>query len=262
MRILVSNDDGIDAGGLRALVANIADMGEVVVVAPHEQRSASSHGISIRGKLVAKQVDMGHPHVTAYSLTGTPVDCVKWAVCELSGDRPFDLMLSGINEGRNLASDVLYSGTVAAAGEAALQHIPAVALSLDGPPFAYEEAARAVRLWIDRINWHELGSDVFLNVNLPQHPNPNKWQATTLGTRGYRDYFRRQSDEHGNAYYRYVGEVAEQDDRADVDTEAVRAGYISVTPMRYRFTHDELVEKLRTRQMTQQQSQAGENLHG
>ncbi|MCL6515518.1 5'/3'-nucleotidase SurE [Alicyclobacillus sp.] len=240
MRILISNDDGVRAPGIRAIAAAMARIGEVCVVAPDRQRSASSHGISFHRPLYVEPVALGVGEAEAYAVSGTPVDCVKWAVTVLGRRRPFDWMVSGINEGANLAADVLYSGTVAAAGEAALQHIPAVALSLCGPPWPFEEAAEAalhlIRWLQSRGPWP---ADTFLNVNLPARSLPNApWKATVLGVRGYRDAFREEADEAGRVCFRYAGEAVEELGGPGTDVIAVRSGCISVTPLRYRFTNE------------------------
>jgi 5'-nucleotidase len=183
--------------------------------------------------------------VTAYRISGTPVDCVKWAVCEAAGDRGFDLMLSGINEGPNLATDVLYSGTVAAAGEAALQGLPAIALSLVGPPFRFEQAAQAaLRLAraASRLTWPP---DTFLNVNLPSiNPHKASWRVTPLGARKYRDRFLRIAGDDAATIWRYAGEALVDDGDENTDVAAIRDGCVAITPLRYRFTADDFLDVL------------------
>ncbi|MCL6453792.1 MAG: 5'/3'-nucleotidase SurE [Alicyclobacillus sp.] len=245
MRILISNDDGIGAPGLDALVRAVARVGEVVVVAPDRQRSATSHGISLFRPLTPQAHDFGLANVTAYALTGTPADCVKWAVCECAGERGFDVMFSGINEGANLATDVLYSGTVAAAGEAALQGIPAAALSLSGPPWPFEQAAKRACELLERVRWSELGPDNFLNVNIPAKQPLGPFRATILGARTFRDRFERKVDAHGVTSYLYAGEETSEPEQGETDTRALAAGCVSVTPLCYRFTNESLQSTLR-----------------
>ncbi|RIV25690.1 5'/3'-nucleotidase SurE [Alicyclobacillaceae bacterium I2511] len=237
MRILISNDDGIHAPGIRALLKVVADLGEVVVVAPDGQRSASSHGISLHGQLQAQPVSLGYGHVTGFALTGTPVDCVKWAISVVNHGRPFDLMFSGINEGANLATDVLYSGTVAAAGEAALLHTPAIAFSLVGPPFPFTEAADTALRIIQQVSLETLPADTFLNVNIPaKQASTDKWTITKLGARSYKDEFVTQTNAHGQVVYRYSGEPLDGPMDEDTDVAAIMRREISMTPLRYRFT--------------------------
>lgn len=247
MRILMSNDDGIDAPGIRAFVEAIAtlrELEEIVVVAPDRQRSASSHGISLYQRLYPEKVDYHLAKVTAYKLSGTPVDCVKWAVSTQVKNKGFDLMLSGINEGPNLASDVLYSGTVAAAGEAALQHIPALAFSLVGPEFDFRAAAKESRKIVTRLTDFQFPPDTFLNINLPGTLSENAWVVTELGVRSYRDEFRTGVDDDGRTYYRYHGEVVEETGGDKTDVRVVERNQISITPLRYEFTNHQMIGTL------------------
>ncbi|MCL6637830.1 MAG: 5'/3'-nucleotidase SurE [Alicyclobacillus sp.] len=269
MRLLLSNDDGVFAPGLRALAQAAAKIGEVWVVAPDRQRSASSHGISARQPLLVEPVDIGIPQIRAFAVSGTPVDCVKWAITVIGRNHPFDWMFSGINEGANLATDVLYSGTVAAAGEAALQHVPALALSLCGPPFPFQSAAAAclkLFAWIQHWSWPP---DTFLNVNLPaQQPDRAAWQFTALGARGYSDVFVC-ADEHDQTatqipqqrtVYHYAGEALDELDGPGTDVDAVRSGAVSITPLQYHFTHETWLQELQQQALARVQK--GENNRG
>ena len=210
------------------------------MVAPDRQRSATSHSIALFRPLYVERVDLGVPGVEAHSVSGTPVDCVKWAIVELGQERPFDLVLSGINEGQNLATDVLYSGTVAAAGEAALQGIPAIALSLAGPPYPFTAAAQAARQLAHhfaRLSW---SPDTFLNINMPPHGlETAEWVVTELGARKYRDAFERLTDDEGRVMYKYAGEALQETGGDQTDVAALCRGCISITPLRYRFTNFE-----------------------
>lgn len=245
MRILISNDDGIHAPGIRALLEVVSDLGEVVVVAPDGQRSASSHGISLHGQLQAHPVSLGYSHIKGFALTGTPVDCVKWAISVVNEGQPFDLMFSGINEGANLATDVLYSGTVAAAGEAALLHTPAIAFSLVGPPFPFTEAAETARRIIQQVSMESLPADTFLNVNIPgKRASTDKWTITKLGACSYKDEFVAQTDAKGQVVYRYSGEALDGPTEHDSDVAAIMRREISLTPLRYRFTDYATVKSL------------------
>jgi 5'-nucleotidase len=245
MRILISNDDGIFAKGIQALAHEISKHAQVCVVAPDSQRSASSHGISLNRALSVNAVDFGSEQITAYSVSGTPVDCVKWGVVMLGRKQPFDLMLSGINEGTNLATDVLYSGTVAAAGEAALQGIPSIAFSLKGPPFPFEDAAKTATDLTLFFADKKFPADTFLNVNLPPlHVRSAKWCATELGARGFTNDFIQKTDESGNIGYLYSGEELEELGSDRTDVKALRRGEISITPLRYRFTNDLFLDSL------------------
>lgn len=245
MRILISNDDGIHAEGIKALCKALNQHAELVVVAPNQQRSASSHGISLHRAIQVDEVNTDFASI-AYQTSGTPVDCVKWAMAMLHPQQPFDLMLSGINAGANLATDVLYSGTIAAAGEASLQGVKSIALSLVGPPFHFEEAAVCTYDIIEQLRNVEVPSDTFLSVNFPASADPNKLRWTTLGVRTYHDKYRIEVDESGQQVYRYGGDIIDERGEGDTDVEAIRDGYISVTPLRYRFLNEEFYQKMKS----------------
>lgn len=246
MRILVSNDDGIYAPGIFELARAMSVFGEVVVVAPDGQRSASSHGISLHKPIYAKQVDLGLEGVEAWSLTGTPVDCVKWGAVMLSRTEKFDLMVAGINEGANMATDVLYSGTVAAAGEGGLQGIPSIAFSIVGPPYPFEEAATAAVELVRKLKYVKFPPDTFLNVNFPARGiSTAPWCITQLGARSYRSDFVMVTDPQGQSCYRHAGEELEETRGENADVKALRRNEISITPLSYRFTNHEMLDSLK-----------------
>lgn len=246
MRILVSNDDGIAAPGIQALTQALAPLGEVVVVAPDRQRSAASHSISIHNRLYVDEVRLPVAGAVGYAVSGTPVDCVKWAAVTLGQDQPFDFMVSGINEGPNLATDVLYSGTVAAAGEAALLGMKAAAFSLIGPKFPFDAAANVARRIVDRFVRYHWPADTFLNVNLPPECESASWHVVPLGARGYHNIFHKKVDPDGRTYYRHAGEAV--DDLGDTltDSQVLQAGGISLTPLTYRFTNETILVSLKS----------------
>lgn len=249
MHILVSNDDGIKAEGIIALVRELAKEHQVTVVAPGRQRSATSHSMSLFRTLYIEEASFPVPGVTAYQLSGTPVDCVKWAMSELRDvqGQSFDLMVSGINAGWNLATDVLYSGTVAAAGEACLQQTKAIALSLCGHrAFAFDAAARIVQPFLNAAATWALPADTFLSVNLPEGDLSDcAWYATRLGVRRYKNEFRRVEEADGTIGYRYAGEILDEVDSDDTDLAVVKRGQISVTPLQYHFTNDGFLDSLK-----------------
>ncbi|GGJ07297.1 5'-nucleotidase SurE [Alicyclobacillus cellulosilyticus] len=250
MRILVSNDDGIAAAGIRALAEAMATLGDVWVVAPQHQRSASSHAISLHHTIKIQQVDIGIAGVqAAFAVDGTPVDCVKWAIVEFGKKAPFDLMVAGINAGKNLATDVLYSGTVAAAGEAGLHGVRSIAFSLAGPPYPFSEAAE-VALAICRAAVHiPLPPDTFLSVNFPPAQIKSApWRITRLGVRRFHDRFELLEREGDLCHVRYQGDELTAAEAEDADIRALARGEVSITPLCYHFTHDEMVERLRTDQ--------------
>ncbi|WP_083511460.1 5'/3'-nucleotidase SurE [Alicyclobacillus acidiphilus] len=244
MRILISNDDGIDADGIRALTTVMATVGDVTVVAPDTQRSASSHGISLHRPIVVKE--RGVPGaVEAYQTSGTPVDCVKWALATLHRQNPFDIVLSGINEGANLATDILYSGTVAIAGEAALQGVKAIAFSHVGPPFDFAIAADVSKIIFELIYPITLPPDTFINVNIPLLEGTPTWTWTDVGVRRYHDVFTLELDAEGRQVYRYGGDLIDLPGEGETDIRAVANGQVSLTPLRFGFTHQEFLNQLR-----------------
>lgn len=243
MRILISNDDGIRAPGLAALTRVMSDVAQVTVVAPDRQRSASSHGISLHHGIRVEEHRVDGA-IAAYSTSGTPVDCAKWALAQLHRENPFDLVLSGINAGANLATDVLYSGTIAVAGEAALQGVKAIALSAVGPPFDFERASDICKSMFDMLKTVAFPSDSFLSVNIPPNADASKYRFTTLGVRKYHDIFTIELDSEGRQVYRYGGDLVDEQGNGALDVDAIDNGFISLTPLKYSFTDSEFFTML------------------
>lgn len=249
--ILLTNDDGIRAAGLRALAAAFAERygDRLLIVAPEAERSAVGHGITMRGPLrVGRYTGFG-PAVPAYAVAGTPVDCVKLAVCELA-TTDIALVCAGVNHGANLGTDVFYSGTVSAAREAAIMDIPAIAVSAvpSGPSGFRLAAATAVRLATAALD-RRLPPRTLLNVNVPPWAGPDDDRAaaagedasptpeirvTRLGFSRYADSYQtaRPASADGEGYYLLSTErPAERDDAAGTDIGAIRRGQISITPV-------------------------------
>ena len=229
--ILVTNDDGIDAPGIRALAAAVRGRGEVVVVAPDGNRSASGHAITLtqRISVSARQVE---PGIRGFAVGGTPVDAVKLALEQLLPGPP-DLVLSGVNHGSNLGRDVFYSGTVSAAMEAAFMGAPAVAVSLAERGGAHMvEAAAFVAWWLDHA-YRPLPRGVFYNVNLPPlgAAAPPALRVTRLGERHYLNEFQRQPPSAGRDWYVMAGMAEETREAPETDVGAIAAGFVSVTPL-------------------------------
>jgi 5'-nucleotidase len=239
--ILVSNDDGVGAPGIVALAQALREVADVVVAAPDRERSATSHSISLDRPLRVDELDPG-----VFAIDGTPVDCVYLAVLHLV-PRPPALCVSGINSGYNLGSDVFYSGTVAAALEAALRGVPAIAFSLErhrpqdfGPAAAF---ARALVAEVLARGQGAIPRGALLNVNMPAGPLSG-FQVTRLGQRVYRDQVVVREDLRGRAYYWIGGPEEEGTDAPGSDCTAVRAGLASVTPLALDLTHGPLVQEI------------------
>jgi 5'-nucleotidase len=239
--ILVTNDDGVSAPGIRAAVEALRELGDVIVAAPDRERSAASHSISLDRPLRVDQVEEG-----VYSIDGTPVDCVYLALLHLVPRKPA-LCVSGINNGYNLGSDVFYSGTVAGAVEAALRGVPAMALSLErrSPPDFTQAAAFLSSLAAEAIarGPTAIPEASLLSVNFPAGPIRG-YQVTFLGRRVYRDQVDVRQDLRGRSYYWIGGPEENATDLPGSDCSAVRSGLASVTPLGLDLTHTGLMGEL------------------
>jgi 5'-nucleotidase len=225
--VLLSNDDGVYAKGMLTLREALLSWADVVVVAPEREQSASSHRITLAGPLRHEEVSAG-----VHAVDGTPADCVYVAL-NLKGLLPRrpDLVLSGINHGLNLAHDVVYSGTVAAAREGALRGVRAMAISAErGAKF--ELVALHAQPLIKRALECEVasGPPLLLNVNYPA-PEPKGVLACRLGRRDYIDTVEVRTDPRGRSYYWIGGPVSKHDASEGADTTAIDAGFVSVTPL-------------------------------
>lgn len=247
MRILLTNDDGITAPGIKALWSELASIAEIVVVAPDSERSATSQAITVHHPIRVDQHCIEIPHICAWRIGGTPTDCVKIAVESLLDKRP-DLVVSGINQGPNLGTDVLYSGTVSAAIEAVLHGIPAIAVSLDSwEDFDFRPAARFVKRLINYMTTNSLPPDTLLNVNVPGK-NESDFagvEITKLGTRQYVNTFDKRTDPRGRTYYWMGGSVVDSNNDEDTDVVAIKQSKISVTPIHFDLTNYNIMGILR-----------------
>jgi 5'-nucleotidase len=232
--ILVSNDDGIRAAGIRALEAALAPLGEVWVVAPDREQSAASHSLSLYRPLRVETIDERH-----FAIDGTPTDAVNLAINGIMKRKP-DLVVSGINHGGNLGDDITYSGTVSAAMEGTLLGVPSIAVSLvshDQPDFsaAAAFAAALARALSDR----GLPRDTLLNVNVPALPAAELrgYRVTRQGKRRYGDALVEHLDPRGRKYFWIGGEDLGFVPAEGTDCTAVAGGYISITPLHLDLTN-------------------------
>lgn len=226
MRILITNDDGIFSEGLRELADAMTAHGEVVVVAPDREQSASGHSLTLNRPLRLQKV---REHW--YAVDGTPTDCVNMAVHGLLKEAPPDLVVSGINFGVNMGDDVTYSGTVSAAFEACLHSIPAVAFSQEiAEGFSFAKGAEAAREIVRALLAQELPRDLLLNVNFPAQAHKGlRW--TKLGKRFYEQSIVEKTDPMGRKYYWISGQPRWELEQEGTDHRAVSTGYVSVTPL-------------------------------
>ena len=234
MRILISNDDGIRAAGIQALEAALAPLGDVWVVAPDREQSASSHSLSLHRPLRVEQLDARH-----FAVDGTPTDAINLAINGIMKERP-DLVVSGINHGGNLGDDITYSGTVSAAMEGTLLGVPSVAVSLVTREAADFGAAAAfsARLAL-LLSERSVPRDTLLNVNVPALPAEQLrgYVITRQGKRRYGDALVEHLDPRGRRYYWIGGDDLGFVPAEGTDCTAVAGGYISITPLHLDLTN-------------------------
>lgn len=239
MRILVTNDDGIHAPGLRALVARLSEVAEVIVIAPERQQSATGHAITLHKPLRMEPAEV-EGAVAAFASNGTPADCV---ILGTLSDLPRpEIIMSGINAGANMGEEVLYSGTASAAMEGALQGFPSVALSVAAYTDVFYDCAAALARDLAATLYRErpLPPDTFLNVNVPNLTAADLRAPllTRLGRRRYSNTLTKHEDPRGRPYYWFSGAPVESERGPGTDLAAVAEGHISVTPVHFDLTGD------------------------
>lgn len=239
--ILVSNDDGVHAAGLKRLVASLRVLGRVVIVAPDQERSAASHSITLHRPLRVERVRRD-----VYSVDGTPTDCIMLAIHEILDDMP-DLVVSGINHGANLGDDIHYSGTVSAAYEGGIMGIASMAVSLVGRgKLKLAKAGEVAALIAKRVLKDGLPRGVILNVNVPNIPSRDVKGIvfTKQGKRNYGGVIVEKEDPRGRKYYWIGGDEQGFEDIPGSDCNAVLDGFVSVTPLRVNLTDGATLKKL------------------
>jgi 5'-nucleotidase len=247
LKILLTNDDGIRAPGIRALWEALKEIADIVVAAPAQQQSATGHSITVYHPIWVTEHSFNDPRVSGWRIGGTPADSVKIALDTLMTEKP-DLVVSGINHGPNLATDVLYSGTVSAAVEGAMHGIPAIAISLasyDSTDFS--PAAAFCRTLVQQIIERKMPSFSLLNVNVPP-VSTAKIQGvsiTKLGRIEYENAFEKRTDPHGRTYYWMAGTPVQTNNAYDTDVFAIQEQKISVTPIHFDLTDYPLLNQLR-----------------
>jgi len=242
MRVLVSNDDGHDSPGIRALAAALEPIAEVWMVAPDREQSAASHAISLHRPLRVHAVGERR-----WAVDGTPTDCIYVAMNHFMKDARPDLVVSGINKGANLADDVTYSGTVAAAMEGALFKVPSIAFSLASRTRTWDfpHAAAFARKLVDSVVARPLPKGALLNVNVPDGPVKG-FALTKLGKRSYGQVVDERVDPRGRRYYWIGGDEQGHENLAGSDCNATYdLGLVSITPLNLDLTHHKLLDELR-----------------
>lgn len=247
--ILVTNDDGITAPGIKNLVEAVKDLGDVVVVAPDKPQSGMGHAITIGVPLRLNKVDDLFEGVESWQTSGTPVDCVKLAVDKILHRKP-DICLSGINHGANHSINVIYSGTMSAAMEAAIEGIPSIGFSL--LDYRFEADFSASRHFVRKIVKSLLGKKLekhfLLNVNIPAVPT-DLMAGIKVCKQAYAKYdesFDERLDPHGKKYYWLTGEFVNYDSAEDSDVWALANNYVSVVPIQFDLTNYALKKELET----------------
>jgi 5'-nucleotidase len=249
LRILLTNDDGIYAPGLRALRKELQKLGEVTVVAPATEQSAVGHSITLLTPLLVQEVLGEAEEPLGWAVEGRPADCVKLALLELLPEPP-DLVVSGLNAGSNAGINVLYSGTVAAAIEGAFFRRTSIAVSLEytkPKPLNFPRAADLARRVIEQIVARKPPEGTLFNVNIPSlEKGPVRGiRAVPQNVAAYVETFDRRVDPRGRVYFWTTPGFCCPDPHPDTDVSALNEGYITVTPLQFNLTHDPLLEQMR-----------------
>lgn len=240
MKILLCNDDGIYAPGLRALLPELKKLGEVTVVAPATEQSAVGHSITLLTPLLVQEVCDEQNQRLGWAVEGRPADCVKLAMTELMPSPP-DLLVSGLNAGSNAGINVLYSGTVAAAIEGAFFDVPSIAVSLEYQrpmKLNFPLAADLARKTIEQIIAHRLEPGMLINVNIPNLDSglPKGIRVVPHGVKRYEERFDRRKDPRGRTYFWISTEIKCPPNSGDTDVTGLAEDYITVTPLKFDLT--------------------------
>ncbi len=245
MRILITNDDGVQAPGLYILVKNLQQVGQVRVIAPEREQSASGHAVTLHKPLRLTPTELPGVDGEVFACNGTPADCVILGI--LTDSAPPDLVVAGINGGANLGEEVLYSGTVSAAMEAAIQGIRSFAISIASyNEVDFAPAARFARRLAMLLNELDLPDNSFLNVNVPPVPAEQIQgiAVTRLGHRAYINRIDQREDPRGETYYWFSGDPTESDSAPGTDIAAIAENKISITPAHFDLTNHEILDNL------------------
>ncbi|MEQ1828935.1 MAG: 5'/3'-nucleotidase SurE [Pirellula sp.] len=251
LKILLANDDGIYAPGLRAMREALAELGDVIVVAPATEQSGVGHSITYLSPLTCKEIYDGD-YFRGWAVDGSPADCVKLGVAELAG-QPLDLIVSGINGGLNAGINVLYSGTVAAAIEGAFFRIPSIAVSLEHDPHADFQAAAQLALGLIRqiLQIQGTRSELY-NINIPTAATRAfrsgvmpEVHCVPMGVERYGDHYIKRQDPKGRNYYWSTNDPPPKPTDHETDLNALAAGHITLTPLQFDMTHRSLLEAMR-----------------
>jgi 5'-nucleotidase len=247
VKILVSNDDGIDSAGIQALVKALKEIADVTVVAPHKEQSAVGHAITMQTPLRVFEYHKDGKFF-GYAVDGTPADCVKIGIRNIMNAYP-DLMVSGINHGSNTAVNIIYSGTVSAAREAAIMDVPSMAISVTSHSVNdFSFAAKVAQKLAIEIHKRGIPNGTMLNVNVPNVPESEiaGILITKQGKSKWDDIYEKRIDPYGRDYYWLTGNLVELDDSLEFDQIAIKNKYVSVTPIHFDLTDYQMYENLKS----------------
>lgn len=248
MNVLVANDDGIQAQGIKELVKALSEVAVVYVCAPASQRSASGHGITVSEPIIGEEVEFEHAAL-AIRISGTPADCVKLGMRLLENKGiKIDMVFSGINHGGNYGTDTLYSGTVSAAIEGSICGVPSVAVSVNSHEAEYFDYACELAVETLQKAGDKMSPDTVLNINVPHLPKDEikGLKYATLGDREYKEHFVPVPSEDGRMMYRYTGEPVVYEGLPNtIDVIAMQEGYATITPLQRDLTDYRLMDKIK-----------------
>lgn len=246
MRILLTNDDGIKAEGIIALAKVLQMEHEITVIAPDTQKSACGHSITIYRPLTVREHKIGGLNCKCFSIDGTPADCVKMGINKLIEGK-VDLIISGINDGLNVGTDVLYSGTVSAAIEGAIYKIPSIAVSMDreNGSIKYEVAALFIEKLVKNLDITSIGNDVVFNINVPnlEYSKIKGYKVCNLGTRIYSNIFIEKYNSETERIFEIQGKPT-GDIVENTDVYFINNGFITITPLHYDLTNFKLLKRV------------------
>lgn len=244
-KILLTNDDGIKAAGIVTLAESLQDYADISIVAPLQEMSAMGHAITISDPLKVTEIFKDDEHF-GWAVGGTPADCVKIAINGDLVERP-DLVISGINQGANVGVDIIYSGTVSAAYEGTILGLPSMAISLNSfVQKDFSAAGQVARIMAERILKEGLPEGTLLNVNVPEgeYNDFKGFSVTRQGNGTYKENIERRVDPRKRIYYWLSGTRSYNDPDPEMDENAVRAGYVTITPLHYELTNTGYLDSL------------------
>lgn len=246
MKILVTNDDGIDAAGIAALAKSLSEIGEITIIAPRYEQSAVAHGITMHTPLRVHEY-YKNGNLFGYAVEGTPADCIKIGIRNILKETP-DLVVSGINHGSNTAINIIYSGTVSGAREAAIMDVPSIAISVTSHAVKdFDYAGKVAKLLAKKIDEHGLPLGTLLNVNVPDLPEPEiaGILVTKQGKSKWDDIYDKRIDPAGRDYYWLTGAMIKADTDIEFDQAAIMKNYVAVTPIHFDLTDYDTYKKMK-----------------